>query len=177
MITRDFFIPKENTIQVPGDEFNWNFEGKPIYAKDTSFYRSLFEPTGEESWVFAGSIGLGDEENYFSFLLMVPYIDDNLLEQTYKLGDGQDLHLSHTHSIPAPPGFTGFRVVYADDAELTITLDPVKGIVEGDYNAKFKTYRLSPNGTFNLKRDDQKAKTKTVDVLSMFITRSLINGA
>jgi hypothetical protein len=171
MNAKEFFIPEENKIQVPGDDFNWSFAGEPVCAQQTIFYRSLFEPTGEESWVFSGSIGSGDEMNYFSFLLLVPYIDDNLLEQTYKLGDGQDMHASHTHSIPAPPGFNGFRVVYADDAELTITLDPVKGTVKGDYNAIFKTDRLNPSGTFNLKRDDQQAQTKAVDVLSLFITR------
>jgi hypothetical protein len=88
---------------------------------------------------------------------MVPYIDDNVLEYTYKLGDGKDLHVSHMHSIPAPDGFIGFRSVDADDAELTIRLDPVKGTVQGDFNALFKShgYRLFPQGTFKLIRDDQ----------------------
>jgi hypothetical protein len=157
MSTKDIFIPKENSIQAPGNDFHWSLGADPIPAENTTFFRSLFEPTGEKSWVFDGSTGSGDEENFFSFLLMVPYIDDNVLEYTYKLGDGKGLHLSHSHSIPAPPGFTGFRTVDADDAELTITLDPIKGTVQGDFNAIFKSegYRLKPNGTFKLTRDDQ----------------------
>ncbi|WP_223511732.1 hypothetical protein [Pseudomonas sp. GL-B-19] len=155
MSTKDIFIPKANSIQAPGNDFHWNFGDDPKQAEHTTFYRSLFEPTGEESWVFDGSTGSGDEENLYSFLLMVPYIDDNVLENTYKLRDGQKLHVSHTYSIPAPPGFTGFRVVDADDAELTIHLDPIKGTVQGDFNAVFKTHRMNPNGTFQLKRDDQ----------------------
>ena len=155
MSTKDIFIPKENSVQSPGNDFHWSLGADPVYAGRTAFHRSLFEPTGERSWVFNGSTGSGDEENYFSFLLMVPYIDDNALEYTYKLGDGKGLHLSHAHSIPAPDGGIGFRTVDADDAELTIRLDPIKGTVQGDFNANFKTYRLNPNGTFNLKRDDQ----------------------
>ena len=157
MSTKDIFIPKENSVQSPGNDFHWNLGANPVYAGRTAFYQGLFEPTGERSWVFNGSTGSTDEENFFGFLLMVPYIDNNVLEYTYKLGDGKDLHVSHIHSIPAPDGGIGFRTVDADDAELTIRLDPVNGTVQGDFNALFKSrgYRLFPQGTFKLTRDDQ----------------------
>ncbi|RON43264.1 hypothetical protein BK666_19410 [Pseudomonas frederiksbergensis] len=155
MSAHAIFIPKTNSIQAPANKFNWTLGSKTTYAQNSFFYRSLFEPTGEASWVFSGSTGSGDEENFFSFLLMVPYLGDDRLERTYKLGDGQGLFFSHTHSIPAPPGFTGFQTVDPDDAELAIVMDPVEGTVTGDFNAKFKTYRLSPIGTFKMTRDDQ----------------------
>ncbi|MFJ7106665.1 hypothetical protein ACIQU2_03375 [Pseudomonas sp. NPDC098740] len=155
MSSRDMFIPQKKKIQAEGNQFLWHFNDPNTVAESTSFHKGYFPPTGEYSWGFSGSTGSGDEENFFSFLIMVPYLGEDVLEYTYKLGDGKDLHFSHTHSIPAPPGFTGFRVVDADDAELSIRLDPIKGTVQGDFNATFKTYRLNPNGTFKLKRDDQ----------------------
>lgn len=155
MSSRDIFIPKGDRIQAMGNDFQWSLGGNLSKATATAFYRSLFQPTGEESWIFSGSTGSADEENYFSFLLSVPYLGDEVLERTYKLGDGHGLHFSHSHSIPAPPGFTGFRTVNPDDAELSIVLDPIKGTVQGDFNARFKTYRLNPNGTFKMIRADQ----------------------
>lgn len=155
MNAHDIFIPKTNSIQAPVNKFRWTLGDKTTHAQNSFFYRSRFEPTGEESWVFSGSTGSGDEENFFSFLLMVPYLGDDRLERTYKLGDGHGLFFSHIHSIPAPPGFTGFRTVDPDDAELAIVLDPVEGTVQGDFNAVFKTYRLNPTGTFKMTRDDQ----------------------
>ncbi|WP_283183764.1 hypothetical protein [Pseudomonas svalbardensis] len=155
MSTKDIFIPKGNSIQAPGNDFHWNFGSEVTRAEKTLFFLHEFPPTGELSWVMSGITGTLDDENYFSFKVSVPYIDDTLLERTYKLGD--ELDVSHSHSIPAPPGFTGFRFVDADNAELTIRLDPIKGTVQGDFNAIFRSegYRLNPNGTFKLTRDDQ----------------------
>jgi hypothetical protein len=155
MSAKDIFIPKEDRIQAAGNDFHWSFGGDPIYAESTSFHRALFQPTGEVSWVFSSSTGSIAEGNFFGFQLMVPYIDDSVLEYTYKLGDGKDLHVSHLHSIPTSPGYIGVKTVDADDAELTIRLDPVNGTVQGDFNALFKSdgYRLFPQGTFKLIRD------------------------
>jgi hypothetical protein len=50
MSTKDIFIPKENSIQAPGNDFHWNLGADPVYAGRTAFYYSLFEPIGEESW-------------------------------------------------------------------------------------------------------------------------------
>jgi hypothetical protein len=158
MSTKDIFIPKRDHIQSSENLFHWNFGAEPIKAESALFYKDRFEPTGEEGWVFSGSTGTAEEENLYSFLLMVPYLHVPLLERTYKLDDGQGLHVSHGYSIPAPPGFIGFRVVDADDAELTVRLDMIAGTVEGDFNANFKTHRLNPNGTFKLKQDARKSR-------------------
>lgn len=155
MSTKDIFIPKGNNIQAPENDFHWNFGSEVTRAEKTLFFLYEYPPTGELSWTISGSTGTFDEENYFGFGMSVPYIDDTLLERTYELSD--ELHFSHIHSIPALPGYIGYRVVDADNAELTIRLDPIKGTVQGDFNAIFKSegYRLNPNGTFKLTRDDQ----------------------
>ncbi|MFJ2537259.1 MULTISPECIES: hypothetical protein [unclassified Pseudomonas] len=157
MSAKCIFIPKQNSVQPATHDFHWSFNAGPIYAQDSSFHYSVFPPTGKESWVFSGSTGTGEEENYFALLLSVPYLDEDLMEYTYKLNDGQGLHVSHIHSIPAPPGFTGFATVDADDAELTIRLDRKTGTVTGNFTATFKSagYRLKPDGTFKLTRTDQ----------------------
>lgn len=150
------FIPKQNMIQPAGNDFHWSLGAEPIHAGQSLFVYHRSEVTGDESWVFGGSNGSGQEQNFFAFHLTVPYLDTDLLECTYKLGDGQGLHVSHIHSIPAPPGFEGFQTVDADDAELTIRLDRTTGTVRGDFIATFKSegYRLWPNGTFRLSRTD-----------------------
>lgn len=157
MSAKCIFITKQNSFQPATNDFHWSFGAELINAQHSSFDYSVFPPTGEESWVFAGSTGSLDEENYFSFLLSVPYLDEDLMEYTYKLNDGKGLHVAHIHSIPAPPGFTGFATVDADDAELTIRLDRTTSTVTGDFTATFKSegYRLWPNGTFKLTRTDQ----------------------
>ncbi|MBS4078100.1 hypothetical protein [Pseudomonas rustica] len=98
-----------------------------------------------------------EKETYFSFIFSVPYLNEDLTERTYKLGDGQGLSFSHSHSVPAPSGGTAFTSINADEAELTIRLDRTSGTVTGDYFATFKSrrYRLRPEGTFQLTRTDQ----------------------
>ncbi|WP_434707712.1 hypothetical protein J3P75_18125 [Pseudomonas sp. R1-1] len=156
MSIKTIFLPKEGSIKRTSDDFHWNYGKEPINAQDCSFYYSVFPPTGEKSWVIAGSTGKPVDGNFFAFLISVPYLDEDLMEYTYKLNDGQGLHFGHLHSVPAPPGFEGVTIVDADDAELTLRLDRKAGYVTGEFRALFKShgYRLLPNGTFKMKRTD-----------------------
>ncbi|MBC8999995.1 hypothetical protein IAI51_26050 [Pseudomonas sp. N40(2020)] len=157
MSAKNLFIPSKNRILSAGNEFHWNLGDNEIAAESTMFYHHVFPPTGEESRVFTGLTGSSEAGDFFSFTLSVPYLDQDVMEYTYTLNDGQGLALSHGHSIPAPPGFEGVRFVDADDAQLTIRLDRTKGTVQGDFVATFKSngYRLAPSGTFKLTRSDQ----------------------
>ncbi|MFJ2364702.1 hypothetical protein ACIPIN_13580 [Pseudomonas sp. NPDC087697] len=145
------FIPIDNYVQSPDNNFNWNFGGSIIEADRTLFMLHTFPGTGEREWLFTGLTGTPVQGNVFEFGIAVPYIDDDVMERTYTLEDG--LSFSHMHSIPILPGAVSF--VYADSAELTIRLDPINGTVQGDYKATFRTHRLMPGGTFKLKRTDQ----------------------
>jgi hypothetical protein len=152
MSAQSVFIPKQKNIVATTEDFHWSLGSEPIYADSAAAYYSKFEVTGEESWVFSASIGSDEEENYFGFLLGVPYLDQDLMEYTYKLGADDRFYVSHSHWIPAPPGFSGVRVVKADNAELTIRLNRAKRTVTGDFIATFKSegYRLAPSGHFEL---------------------------
>ena len=152
MSVQDIFIPKESNNQKSVDDFHWDYGQGPTYAERTFFRLALFGPN--KDWSFGGTIGSVEEENVFSYQFMVPYVDDTVLEQTYKLGESKDFHAKFMQSIGAPPGFTGFRLVDADDAELTIRLDPKEGTIQGDFNATYKFSRLKPIGTFKLKKDE-----------------------
>ncbi|MBD9610285.1 hypothetical protein IB245_02090 [Pseudomonas sp. PDM02] len=147
------FFPDDHKSQAAGDDFHWRFTGAPIYAEFTLF-RAFLGGTGIDNWVFYGSTGSTDHGTFFALQFLVPYEGDDLLEKTYKIGDGQQLTVFHFHSVPPAPNFTS---ILADKAELTIRLDPVKGTVHGDFNANFdrEGYRMNPIGTFDLKRADQ----------------------
>jgi len=155
MSNKTIFIPNKNNIKHTTDDFHWNYGSELINAQNCSFFHDIFPPTGEEHWVFAGSTGSAEKGDWFAFQLSVPYRDQDLMEYTYKLNDGLGMHCSHLHSIPAPPGYTGFTSVDADDAELTIRLDRKAGTVTGEFSAKFLSgrYRLNPNGNFKLTRN------------------------
>lgn len=159
MSRHTILIPKEKSIQASENKVEWRFDTNPtVKAERAGFYLDVYPPTGERSWVFWGITGASDDENYFSYLMSVPYINDAPIDKTFKLKDG--LYFTHTYSSPAPPGFSGFTVVDADDAddaELTIKLDPAKGVVTGSFSADFKSYGYypQPEGTFKLIRDDQ----------------------
>jgi hypothetical protein len=152
MSAQSVFIPKQKNIVVPTEVFHWSYGAESIHAEDAVAYYSKFEGTGEESWVFSASIGSIEDENHLGYLLSVPYSDQDIIDRTYKLGDDDRFHVSHSHSIPAPPGFSGVRVVTADNAELTIRLNRAKRTVTGDFVATFKSdgYRLKPSGHFEL---------------------------
>ncbi|MEX0161644.1 hypothetical protein MRBLPD1_000095 [Pseudomonas brassicacearum] len=156
MDSHSFFIPHKKTRKLAGNSFTWNFGTTPINAENTLFYLNVYQSTGEKSWSFRGSTGSAEDENNSSLGFSIPYVSDEVMDASYTMEGG--LRFSHIHSIPAPPGFTGFRVVRADKADLTIRLDPVKGTAKGHFTALFRTdgYRLNPTGTFELIRDDQK---------------------
>ncbi|UZE25526.1 hypothetical protein LOY67_09025 [Pseudomonas sp. B21-056] len=155
MNTQTLFIPKDKTPTLKENVFTWNLSGNPIVANKAFFYLHVFPPTGEKSWAFSGSTGALEEENLFIFGFSVPYISEDVFDNSYTLDGG--LHFYHGHSIPAPEGFWGYQVVTADSAELSVRLDPVKRTASGDFAAVFRTdgYRLDPRGTFNLRMDDQ----------------------
>ncbi|WP_072407847.1 hypothetical protein [Pseudomonas sp. NFACC04-2] len=155
MDTQTVFIPKEKTPTLKGNVFTWSLGENTIVADTTLFYLHFYLPTGEKSWAFSGSTGRLDEENLFLFGFSVPYIDDEVFDNSYTMEGG--LHFYHGHSIPAPEGFYGYRTVTADSAELSVRLDPVKGTAHGDFTAVFETLGdwLYPRGTFNLSRTDK----------------------
>ncbi|WP_127797435.1 hypothetical protein [Pseudomonas syringae] len=154
MSSKTIFLPKTSGVSVSTNEFLWQFGTNPEVKAEGSFFSlRVFPPTGEKTWSFHGFIGLISSKNYFAFSFSFPYIDDSPFEATFTLND--KLHLTHTHSSYAPPGFDGFTVVDADEATLTIKLDPAKNIATGDFEATFKTggYRLHPKCRFNMVGD------------------------
>jgi hypothetical protein len=161
---RDFYneenTPQINNLETEDNEFQWQIDSLSTEAQRTLFYKS--STTTNNSWRFYGSVGSVDSENLFGFMLAVPYINEDILEGTYTLATG--LHCDHRHSIKKG-GLKGWRVIQAEAATLSIKLDPVKGTVEGKFDAIFAKTKpdetpeqISPKGTFNLKRDDLKAK-------------------
>lgn len=152
MIEPNILFQDRNRVMTTGESFRWDFDGKTVHADRASFGANLGGP-GREMWNIQGTTGSMLDGTYFSFQISVPYQGEGLLEKTYKIGDGQDLYIVHFHSVPPVPNWT---ITQADDAELTIRLDPVEGIVQGDFNANFYRggYRLKPSGTFQLKRRD-----------------------
>ena len=146
-------FPDDHKSQAAGNDFHWRFTGEPIYAESTLFTAFRGGP-GIDNWVFQGSTGKTEDGTFFALQFSVPYEGEDLLEKTYKIGDGQQLTVFHFHSVPPAPNFTS---TLAEKAELTIRLDPVKGTVHGDFNANFYSggYRMNPVGTFDLKRADQ----------------------
>jgi hypothetical protein len=149
MTTQMIFLPKKTAIS--DDRFRWNLGDKPQTAEFSAFYQGDF--FGEFYWAISGGKGNFDDENFFSFDMVLPYKGDEALAGVYKLSDG--LTCSHLHWIPAPPGFEGMAKVDADSATLNIIkYDAESDIVEGTFEAVFKShgYRLNPKGTFTMKR-------------------------
>ncbi|MNF52557.1 hypothetical protein D3C87_1145380 [compost metagenome] len=159
------FYNENNASQIDNFEaedgdFKWEIDSLSTKAQRTSFYKS--GTSTNLSWIFYGSVGSVDSENLFGFMLTVPYINEDILEGTYTLATG--LYCDHRHSIKKG-GLKGWRVIPAGDATLSIKLDPVKGTVEGEFEATFTKTKpdetpeqIRPKGNFNLKRDDLKAK-------------------
>jgi len=154
MSSETIFLPTASGVSVSTNEFLWQLGANPEVRAEGSFF-SIHEypPTGEKSWSFHGFIGSISLGNYFAFSFSIPYAGDSPFKATFTLKD--KLHLTHTHSSYAPPGFDGFTVVKADEATLTIDLHPAKKIATGDFEATFRTdgYRLQPKGSFNLVGD------------------------
>ncbi|MGN8141916.1 hypothetical protein ACTJK3_13540 [Pseudomonas sp. 22105] len=151
MSSHTIFVPKSNSTAIPANEFYWTFGSNPeVTAERSLFYLFTYLPTGEQFWSILGAIGSISSGNYFAYNMSFPYIDGAPLKATYTLKD--KLSFSHGSSIPAPEGFEGWRVVKADEATLTIDLDPAKGTAVGTFEAKFKShgFRTQPIGHFNL---------------------------
>ncbi|ROM71086.1 hypothetical protein BK653_04200 [Pseudomonas brassicacearum] len=151
MNTHTVFIPKDATPKLMENVLTWNLGGNPVVASRAYFYLHEYPPTGEKSWAFNGSTGSLQEENLFVFGFSVPYINEEVFDNSYTMDGG--LFFYHGHSIPAPEGFYGYTTVNADSAELTVRLDPVNETAKGNFTAIFKApgYRMNPTGTFDLK--------------------------
>lgn len=151
MSSLTIFVPRSHSPTILANQFHWKFGSNPEVAAERSlFYLHEYPPTGELSWSISGSTGSISGGDYFAYSMSFPYINDAPLKATYTLKD--KLSFRHSHSIPAPDGFDGWSVVDADEATLTIDLDPAKGIAVGTFEAKFKShgYRTQPIGRFNL---------------------------
>jgi hypothetical protein len=149
-----------DNFEAEDDDFQWEIDSLSTKSQRTSFYKS--STSTNLSWIIYGSVGSVDSVNYFGFMLRVPYINEDILEGTYTLANG--LYFDHRHSVKKG-ALKGWRVIQADAATLSIKLDPVKGTAEGKFEATFtKTNpdetpeEIKPKGTFNLRRNDLKAK-------------------
>lgn len=160
MTAHAIFIPKKRGTLANENIFEWKYETTKKTAEFSDFLQDEF--LGKRYWALGGGMGTQEEENLFIFSMTLPYNGDDALKGVYKLDDG--LTFLHGHWIPAPPGYEGFRTVEADSATLNIIkYDPVTDIVEGTFEALFKSdgYRLNPKGTFTMKR--LRPPTKTPD--------------
>ena len=146
------YIPESPATKAPGNDFHWNLGNDLVHATMTQFTRERPLP-GMDDWLFYGATGSLADNTFFAFQFTVPYQGEELLERTYKLGDGAGLSSFHIYSPPSPPYH--YYSVGADEAELSIRLDPASGTVRGDFIAKYTRdgIQLKPTGVFNLKRD------------------------
>lgn len=150
MTTNYVLTPKKSKAQRPENSFTWKFGSNPeTTATDTVFTRNEYPP-GEKTWLISGSTGTQESEDIFSYAFAIPRTDGAPFKKTFTLEDG--LQFWHGHSIPAPGGFYGYRTVDADEATITIDIDPARGTAKGTFKAAFKShgYRPQPEGTFNL---------------------------
>ncbi|WP_052961852.1 hypothetical protein [Pseudomonas fluorescens] len=150
MNTQRIFIRAEKSIKAPNDYFHWIRNEEQVTAEATIF--SLNQ--NRTLWSIAGFLGSYAEETSFSLLLAVPYINNEILERTYVLGDGQGLHCVHQYWLPPVPGFSVIGSDQANYAELSIRLDPKAGTVTGDFNAIFKSRRVDIHGSFKLTQNE-----------------------
>lgn len=140
---------QEDKIMAPGDKFYWTLNDK-TYEANQAFFSAHLGPNA--TWDIIGASGRIVDGNLFQFSISIPYEGEVLIEKTYKLGEDKGFRVSHFHS-PPPPELEPVSTS-ADDAELTIRLDPINGIATGDFNANFFRggYRLKPEGTFKVTR-------------------------
>ena len=139
---------QEDKTMAPGDQFYWTLNDITYGAKQAFFTAQL---GAIKIWEIIGASGSIVEGNLFQITISIPYEGEVLIEKTYKLGENQGFSVSHFHS--APPELEPVSTS-ADDAELTIRLDPINGIATGDFNANFYRggYRLKPEGAFKMTR-------------------------
>ncbi|OYQ00933.1 hypothetical protein B7L09_27420 [Pseudomonas mandelii] len=151
MTTHTTFIPKKHGTLANENILKWKYGAIEKKAEFSDFLQGDFN--GERYWSIGGGMGTVEEDNVFIFSMTLPYKGDDALKGIYTLAHG--LTFLHSHSIPAPPGFHGFRTVEADSATLNIiSYDRKTDIVVGTFDALFKShgYRLNPKGTFTMKR-------------------------
>lgn len=134
----------------PGNEFYWFLDDQRIDAPNSIFELSEFPSTGEKSWLMYGWTGTPEDADIFMFSVSIDYIDERPIDAVYSTSEG-DLNCSHSFTNDSG----GFATINADDATLTIKLDPKSGIAIGDFNATFtkKGSILKPRVKFQLNRN------------------------
>lgn len=163
MKAHELFIPKESEIQAPEDEFRWNEGDNHIIGKFSRFKKiDLSVPIddwradiemGKKYWRINGAnnLSISEQPNFLGFLFLVPYLDENLMEETYEYeGDfGKGLQALILHTDDSGKLYANTQ---PDIAELTIRLDPRIGKVQGEFKVRYMSldYHLEAAGTFKL---------------------------
>ena len=96
-----------------------------------------------------GWTGTPEEADISSFSVSIAYIDENPIDAVYTIREG---NLDCLHMYSTEQG--GATVIDAEDATLTLKLDPVSGIAIGNFDATFikNGSTLRPKVKFHLKR-------------------------
>ncbi|MGA8135312.1 MAG: hypothetical protein WCA48_14370 [Pseudomonas gingeri] len=150
------YLPKKGHTPQHAGRLVWRIDNGPeTYAERTSFGLGEFPPgSGQRYWVFSGSTGTPEQENYFYFQIIIDYQRGPFENITLKLGDHKLLSMGHTYSIPAPEGFYGVQTVAADAGETTLSLDLETGTIDGRFESVYRALRLAPKGHFRMTRDN-----------------------
>lgn len=146
-------IPKTPATHAHEGDFEWAFDEENIRATANTFYLSDWGTGEEPLWVFSGSIGEVITDNYVGFLFMIPFLNEDPLERMYLLEDG--LQAQYAYSIPPPPQYHTIRRHEADEATLSVKLDPGAGTAQATFDATFTIdgIQQSATGRFSLLRN------------------------
>lgn len=108
---------------------------------------------GKKYWRINGANNLTiiEQPNLFGFIFLVPYLDEDLMEETYEYeGDfGKGLQAAILYTDDSGKIYTNTE---PDIAELTIRLDPRIGKVQGEFKVRFISLdkHVDAAGTFKL---------------------------
>lgn len=135
--------------RVSGNKFYWFLDDQRIDAPNSLIELSESPTTGELTWSMYGWTGTPEEADISSFSVSIAYIDENPIDAVYTIREG---NLDCLHMYSTEQG--GATVIDAEDATLTLNLDPVSGIAIGNFDATFikNGSTLRPKVKFHLKR-------------------------
>lgn len=139
----------KNKEVAPGNQFYWVLDDQRIDAPNSILELLANSETDEKRWLMYGWTGTPEDADIFMFSVSIDYIDESPIDAFYSTSEGDLISL---HNFTNDSG--GFASIKADDATLTIKLDPKSGIAIGDFKATFtkKGSILKPHVKFQLNR-------------------------
>lgn len=135
--------------RVSGNKFYWFLDEQRIDAPNSLIELSESPTTGKLTWDMYGWTGTPEEADISLYSVAIAYIDENPIDAVYTTRES-NLDCSHMYST----GDGEATFIDAEDATLTLKLDPVSGIAIGNFDATFikNGSTLRPKVKFHLKR-------------------------